>query len=169
MSTREPASRWWVTGAKAEMAERDIVLEPAVGWRAWHVVEEHEGVTLVSWWLNTAWPARQRLESSCRQHGDRPELRHDCGIHAFKSREHALGYAGERVPYVGFPFVRPIEGRVGIAVGRVSLWGRVVAHRGGYRAQYAYPYDIFLLHGGPDVARGLQSRYAVDVADGLTS
>lgn len=169
MNEAEPLPRWWVTGAEHEVAPRDIVSEPLLGWRAWHVVREGDASVLVSWWLSTTWPARRRLEAACRQHGPRPELRHDCGIHAFKSREDVLAYVGCRVPYVGFPFVRPVEGRVGMAIGRVSLWGRVAAHRGGYRAQYAYPYDLFLISGDSQVARDVQRHYAVDVFDELAA
>jgi hypothetical protein len=50
-----------------------------------------------------------------------------------------------------------------MALGRVSLWGRVVARENGFRAQYAYPYELFLIGGGDDLARRLRRLYAVDV------
>ena len=153
-----------MTGAKEEMSPRDILSEPLVGWRAWHVVYEYSLPVLVSWSLNTAWPARRKLEAACEQHGPRPHRDHDCGIHAFKSRDDALAYAG-CLPYEGLSFVRAMEGRACVAVGRVSLWGRVVAHRGGYRAQFAYPYELFLIDGDQGIARDLARRYAVEVSD----
>jgi hypothetical protein len=53
-----------------------------------------------------------------------------------------------------------------IALGRVSLWGRVIENVQGWRAQYAYPYDVTLIAGDADAARGLRRRYAVDVSLG---
>ena len=46
-------------------------------------------------------------------------------------------------------------------MGRVSLWGRVVEHSRGWRAQYAYPYSLCVF----DKVRGerLRARYAVEV------
>jgi hypothetical protein len=59
------------------------------------------------------------------------------------------------------------------AIGRVSLWGRVVETQRGYRGQYGYVYDIILVSGGEAEARDLRARYAVDVSvatvpDGLS-
>lgn len=158
--------RWWVTGADAEMADHAIEDDVIRGWRAWHVVHDDRGVRLVSLWLNADWPARRRIESACDRHGPHPPLDHACGIHAFKATEDALGYVGERVPFVGFPFVRSVENRACLAVGRVSLWGRVVEHADGWRGQFAYPYDIFLVGGSPQLARELAAVYAVDVVSG---
>jgi hypothetical protein len=45
----------------------------------------------------------------------------------------------------------------------VSLWGRVLARENGFRAQYAYPYELFLIGGQDELARELRRLYAVDV------
>ena len=50
-----------------------------------------------------------------------------------------------------------------VALGRVSLWGRVIENVDGWRAQYAYPYDLLLLGGDQAQASELRRRYAVDV------
>lgn len=169
MNGGEPTpDRWWVTGAQDEMAAREITHEPMVGWRGWHVVADGPSHRLVSWWLNTEWLPRERTESVCDEHGPLPDRDHDCGIHAFMHRDEALAYIGQKVPFVGYPFVRQVEGRVCVAIGRVSLWGRVVEHERGYRGQYAYPYDIFLIDGTHEIARSLASRYAVDVVNGVS-
>jgi hypothetical protein len=55
------------------------------------------------------------------------------------------------------------EGRP-IALGSVSLWGRILARERGYRAQYAYPYELFVIGGDEQIARELRDRYAVDVS-----
>jgi len=54
-----------------------------------------------------------------------------------------------------------------LALGRVSLWGRVIETERGFRAERAYPYDLLLLGGTEQLARRLRSRYAVDVSLGL--
>lgn len=169
MNGGEPTpDRWWVTGAQDEMAAREITHEAMLGWRGWHVVADGEGHRLVSWWLNTEWLPRERIESVCDEHGPLPDRDHDCGIHAFMHKDEALAYIGQKVPFVGYPFVRQVEGRVCVAIGRVSLWGRVVEHERGYRGQYAYPYDIFLIDGTHEIARSLAARYAVDVVNGVS-
>jgi hypothetical protein len=48
-------------------------------------------------------------------------------------------------------------------LGRVSLWGRVFENTHGWRAQYAYPYELFVLGGDAATVRGLRDTYAVDV------
>lgn len=54
---------------------------------------------------------------------DAPHIKCTCGIYASKSLEHLheYGYSRSRVH------------------GQASLWGTVVEHQHGWRAQYAYP------------------------------
>ena len=63
-----------------------------------------------------------------------------CGIYAIKDSR------GFRTPITA-TFVKPI------AYGRVSLWGRIVEHKHGYRAQFAYPLDLVLAGGRPSIGR----------------
>jgi hypothetical protein len=155
-------SPWWVTGALDQIAWRDIVDEPLVGWRAWHVVATPSGPQLVSWWLNTQWPPRERLEAACALHGGRPARSHDCGVHAFRTLDDVLAYIGQGPIPDEARFVRRVEDCIGLAVGQVSLWGRTIVHTRGWRAQYAYPYDIVLLEGGRELASAVTARYAVE-------
>ena len=46
------------------------------------------------------------------------------------------------------PRARRPQRALGIVGGRVSGWGRAVAHERGWRSQFAYPYDLYLLRGG---------------------
>jgi hypothetical protein len=39
-----------------------------------------------------------------------------------------------------------------------------VCHSRGWRSQFAYPYDLYLLRGDRALARTLAGRYAVEVA-----
>lgn len=52
---------------------------------------------------------------------------------------------------------------VGWAVGRVAMWGRVIEHTKGWRAQYAYPYAVRVESEDEAVARKVRFEYAVDV------
>jgi hypothetical protein len=46
----------------------------------------------------------------------------------------------------------------------VSLWGRILARERGFRAQYAYPFELYLIGGDEQIARELRDSYAVDVS-----
>ena len=48
-------------------------------------------------------------------------------------------------------------------LGRVSLWGRVFENTHGWRAQYAYPFELLVVGGDTAVVHGLRDAYAVDV------
>ena len=64
----------------------------------------------------------------------------DCGIHAVKTSKAAL----ERVRMDRRAHALPVrlehlKGPVGLAWGAVKIWGRVIEHESGYRAEFAYP------------------------------
>jgi hypothetical protein len=130
----------------------DLYAEPLVGWRLWHIRDGR----LVSWSQEAEWPAGRRLEASCerlirRPCGAAPAGGHTCGIYAVRTRDAAVRLLAE-LPPVPVP----------VAVGQVSLWGRVFENVGGWRAQYAYPYSLEVLGGDENVARALRMRYRVD-------
>src|SRR6266511_4975191 len=56
-------------------------------------------------------------------------LRHTCGIYATRTPDQAREWSS----HFG------LDGRHQRVVGRVALWGRVLAHSGGWRAELAYP------------------------------
>lgn len=94
---------------------------------------------------------------------EQPAVHHVCGIHAFAARDEALAQAaGRREGQV--LFARTPARALGIAVGRVSGWGRAIGHTRGWRSQYAYPYDLYLISGDQALARMLADRYAVESA-----
>lgn len=131
--------------------------EPLLGWRVWHVRGNGDGYGLASWSRDATWPARERMEARCRrllsQAHHAPRLGHRCGIYAVRTRELARALLDELPPLPG-----------AVALGRVSLWGRVIENTLGWRAQYAYPYELELI-GAPDgMATALRDRYAVDVS-----
>lgn len=86
----------------------------------------------------------------------RHEAPHDdclCGIHAYS----------QNVPLD--PSDKPY------AAGEVSLWGKVIVHEHGFRAQYAYPKRLYVIDGGSradKIAEALSWTYGVpcEVWDG---
>jgi len=109
-------------------------ISPIVGYRIWH----WNGVELLS--LNgEPWLPCQVLKASC-QAGFRagkpllvdghqaPQMGCTCGVYATKTRE----------PLTARPHRSPISGEV-------YLWGTIVEHRCGWRAQFAYPKSFTLL------------------------
>jgi hypothetical protein len=69
---------------------------------------------------------------------DAPVFACDCGVHAYRTLEEAE----RRItadPNAGYVFHRPSIR----AWGALKLWGKLVEHEQGYRAQFAYPSDLF--------------------------
>jgi hypothetical protein len=137
--------------------------EPLLGWRAWTVAETEDGLELRSLVYAHAWPVGEPMRRVCEPGGCLaarwPDQPHACGIHAFKERTDAELYpatwearrsGGSRSPDV-------------YAIGRVSLWGRVVEHERGYRAELAYPFDLFVAARQRRLAIPLAARYGVEV------
>ena len=149
----------------------EFLTEPILAWRVWHVRRHGEDHRLESLTRHdVSWPFGRRLEASCATHRTAaPAVGHECGIYAFRTREQAeqllhryLGVPGRRDGLDAREHGMPVPGRL-LALGCVSLWGRILARENGYRAQYAYPYEIFLVAGDERIARALRRRYAVDV------
>jgi hypothetical protein len=136
-------------------------IEPILGWRVWHVDPRPGDPRLLSWARSGEWPHGRRMEARCRSFRRRgcqaPQRGHKCGIYALRDRREAADLLRE-IESLGSP-VR----RLPAVIGRVSLWGRVFENTGGWRAQFAYPYDLVLVGGDEELAAGLRDRYAVDV------
>lgn len=152
-----------------EPAGGETSIEPILGWRVWHVDPGAGQPRLCSWSQSAEWPARRRMEAGCRAllglrwrargHGA-PRAGHRCGIYAFHERRDAEALLRELGP------VGAAAGRLPAAIGRVSLWGRVIENTGGWRGEFAYPYDVVLFGADASLAAELRSRYAVDVSLG---
>lgn len=134
------------------MVAPDFV-EPLVGWRAWHVIETPDGLRLHSIGRPVVWEPGVEQRADCRRRSSWPRRRRDrqhpapeptcsCGVWAVRRPQ--LAIAG--LDIYGRSW-KPVH-RV---LGRVSLWGRVVEHDQGWRAECAYPAELFVpsrrLHG----------------------
>ncbi len=120
----------------------ELVPEAVTGWRLWRLRRGPEGLELHSLFKGGAWPARAPLRARCersplmgRDPHPAPEAGCACGIYAASS------------------FARLLAANVGSGssigvVGTVSMWGRVVEHAGGYRAELGYPSRLRLICAG---------------------
>jgi hypothetical protein len=168
-----------VTGAPRDF-ELAFSTEPVAGWRVWRVcrgidraatvqqltarllaVDDAVG-ELLSYRLRSLtelefWPARERMAARCgiagTDHGAAPGAACECGVWAFKEREAAEDVLAA-YRYAG----------MAMAVGRVALWGRVIEHRDGYRAQFAYPTELTVYGAAGPVADEVRAAYGVPVA-----
>jgi len=144
------------------MSKRD---EPILAWRSWRlrIDPETEAVepVLESCVYGDPWPEREAFTSYCPEHA-RPDPDCGCGIYAVTTRVAALEWAGWAQSALPHPIV----------LGRVQLWGRVLPHSAGYRAEIGYPYELGVLVsenlGVADarrLERLLQAAYLVDIAE----
>jgi hypothetical protein len=106
--------------------------EPIMGWRVWtlHSNRRHTELRMHPIAGNAPpWPPLEPARAGCtrRRRHRGPEPTCTCGLHATRDPD-VLHRA--RNPSV---------------VGTVALWGRVVEHELGYRAEFAYPQRLMLV------------------------
>lgn len=78
------------------------------------------------------WAAGRETVARCEHGHAAPDLACSCGIHAAREPAAVLSYLrGRDEPRT-----------VARVLGRVLLWGNVVEHEGGWRAERAYPLDL---------------------------
>jgi hypothetical protein len=113
-----------------------IVREPIVGWRQWNFMYPH---FLANLRQDTIYVPREKTEARCEQedHSEQqaPHLTCTCGIYAYKEKPRLLGDI--RITY-GRPLAPPVSG-LRLVYGEINLWGKVIEHEDGYRAQFGYP------------------------------
>jgi hypothetical protein len=112
--------------------EATKAIEPIVAWRTWGLTGHRDGSGLLLRPVagkSRPWRPMQITEAACkhtRLHSS-PSLDCTCGLHG----THGLDLLRRtRCPAV---------------LGRVALWGRVIEHDHGYRAQFAYPQLVTLI------------------------
>ena len=104
------------------------LISPIIGHRVWRW--DAAGLTSLN---GKPWSPRQPLAAKCgagnaHDAHEPPHLDRTCGVYAAKNIEHLrpLGYEGRGIR------------------GEVHLWGTVVEHELGWRAQFAYPKSLVL-------------------------
>ncbi len=130
-----------MSAAAAPSAAPDFI-SPFLGWRTWDVAEGTDGGVLHSVVHRVAWPLGEALEATCmrwrlfgRRRGPAPRLHCTCGIYATRTPADALMYLWE---------LGCAPGQSTRVVGRVWLWGAVVECEHGWRAERAYPAELYV-------------------------
>jgi hypothetical protein len=120
------------TASALRPVEATTGIEPIVAWRTWALTGHRDVSNLLLRPVagrSRPWKPMQVAEAGCkhtRLHSS-PSLGCTCGLHG----THGLDLLRRtRCPAV---------------LGRVALWGRVIEHDHGYRAQYAYPQLVTLI------------------------
>ena len=103
-------------------------ISPIVGWRVWRWYAG--GLRSLN---GKPWSPGQPLAAKCgagnaHDAHEPPQADCTCGVYASKSREHLRQIGVDRYGVLG----------------EVNLWGTVVEHELGWRAQFAYPKTLFL-------------------------
>lgn len=99
---------------------KSLVAGPIIAWRLWRVTDEGILRSL----------GRSRLWSPGAPMRGAPRSRNAAGVYAMKHRANLAIYDDADEEYQVF--------------GQVALWGRVIEHDFGYRAEFAYPVAIDL-------------------------
>jgi hypothetical protein len=136
--------------AQAPDLSRPLSADPLVGWRIWRLERRDGALTLVSMTRALAWPHREAMRARCgrfERHAA-PDLSCRCGI-----------YATGSVATLARSGVFDVDTAV---VGTAALWGTVVDHELGARAEFAYPARLRLVC-GPCLAAGLGAVDPVSV------
>lgn len=145
---------WRAREERKEPKPRRLLHEPVLAYRAWRTVGER----LLSCTCGCVWQPRRRMTATCNQlvsHTGVPAWDCRCGFYAYKSEEALAGSTYVRM------------GHEATVRGRVALWGRVVDHELGYRAEHAYPQFLYLNGDAfDDVIRRLAECYAVECVPG---
>ena len=161
------------TSQDARVSSSPDYCEPILGWRAWHAVERHDDVYLVSLFHRVRWPWLEPLVGSChawcplwrrkRRRHSSPDVDCECGIHA-ASLQTASTYVTTTPDRIQWPHTTAWP-----VIGEVALWGRVVECTAGWRGSLAYPKRLYVAVTGdrrartaPRVAKHLE-RYGVPV------
>lgn len=121
-------------------------VQPLVGWRVWKVwvprLDADSCPVFSSVILDTPWAPRRKFSAEhsfdlgARCHG-LLEMHCSCGVYAFQDPLQAFVYLMKARD-------RLLGMSVEVALGSVSLWGRVIECELGYKAEYAYPCHIYL-------------------------
>jgi hypothetical protein len=150
------------------MKVAEVVTGPTIGYRLWRVLPYQDldgppSVRLCSagtMGVPKFWPARQPVGAVCSDFKTThaaPWPSHECGVWALTSLEDAEARVEQ------FAGTNNFVGSLGWAVGEVALWGRVIEHEKGYRAQYAYPGALTVTTRREHTARALADAYGIPV------
>lgn len=108
-------------------------LTPITAWRAWALTQDAGEYRLKALGQHSIWLPKKKIEATCAKGGTNhpaPHFSCECGVWCFKTLELLLP---------------ALEGYTVPILGNVSIWGRIIETDKGFRAQYAYPKELWLL------------------------
>ncbi len=109
--------------------------EALTGWRVWWCYPDGQLGSLL---FNSLWVPRVPLEATCDE-SDHPAPGADCGCGVYAVKQESDLNLGGRALQRHDPFLPAL-----LPVwGSVRLWGRVMEHEIGWRAQFAYPSELW--------------------------
>jgi len=113
--------------------EAPLSLEPILGWRVWRLTREVRGLRLRALATPDAWPPNEADAARCfvSDHPGAPRADCTCGYHAASSVDALIG-AG-------------VLGHGVAVLGAIAMWGTVIEHAHGARAEFAYPARLRLV------------------------
>jgi hypothetical protein len=161
----KPLTDWDIDDEPQPELELAYTNEPVIGWRAWKTIpfEMRDGTVetrLAAVSGGMFYPPRERMAAVCDRDGPWGDVapRHEapwrdcsCGVWALHDRQaieqHLASFSRATV------------------FGTVKLWGHVLQFEKGYRGQYAYPDELYVIAGstGEPSARELSELYGVPV------
>jgi hypothetical protein len=134
--------------------------EPIIAYRVWGLsLLDGEPEALRSITYRIRWPKRKPMRAHClfnittgkpvvHPGKDAPVLGRTCGIYAVKTLEQTGTW------HVA-PHHRAETNKMVKIIGTVALWGHVLQHEKGYRAEYGYPQSILSIDTNPEDAEHL--------------
>lgn len=127
------AGQWQSVPVPAKKLPQETVIAAIIGWRRWSVPMFEDVLISTN---GTRWIPSEKLQARCAA-GDAgccKGILCTCGIYCYKTRAQVETLENQ-----------PTENTH--VYGEVYLWGRVVEHEHGYRAQYAYPKSLVGVEG----------------------
>lgn len=133
------------------LEQAETIVMPVIGYRVWKVDSAND---LHSHFWSVRWPVRKMMTSTCRfglgacqrsaTNGDRLYgVQHHCGIYAFKTKDLLHAYLRDVDENSrSFPPNMYTHSH-NLVLATVYLWGTVVECRDGFRAEFAYPKEIY--------------------------
>lgn len=110
-----PPSGAWAREPEPEIEDAGIRAGEIIGWRAWRIFQDDPYEYLRSMFAINVWIPGEPMTGN---------VDWVYGVHAFKTKEEAiLNYSFHAVAS-------------DVVIGRIALWGKVIEHELGYRAEY---------------------------------
>ena len=121
------------------MTDPLLLITPIESCRGWRLTDDDH---LRSLSLSIRWPPGSPLVAECYATSDKchktPTFDSDWSRHQYHVPCGIYGMKDFADPIPGF------WGADDIIAGKVSQWGRIIEHEAGYRAEYAYPLELFV-------------------------